>query len=102
VQYTAGTALHLRRLNSDYIADAGDWSWNVLLPLVCYAGLLLAGLMMSVHVALALYLTAAVTVMLLFTGIHNAWDIAVWFTAERPGARDDPSKKTPPGEPPAK
>ncbi|HEY3808794.1 MAG TPA: hypothetical protein VGL50_02555 [Steroidobacteraceae bacterium] len=102
VLYTANTALHVRRLNSDYTADAGDWSWNVLLPLVCYAALLLAGLIMSLHTVLALYITAAVTVLLLFTGIHNAWDIAVWFTAERPGARNDPNKQSPPSEPPAK
>jgi hypothetical protein len=38
---------------------------------------------------------------LLIIGIHNAWDIAVWFTAERPGAQAQEDKKSPPTAPPA-
>ena len=42
--------------------------------------------MRRAHAAAALYVTAGVSLLLLFIGIHNAWDIAVWFTAERPNA----------------
>ncbi len=101
VLYTGGTARHVRRLSPEYTAVAADWTWNVLLPLLCYAALLSAGLILSAHVAAALYVTAGVALLLLFIGIHNAWDIAVWFTAERPGAQNDPNKKPPPSEPPA-
>ena len=102
ILYTAGTARHVRRLaQGDYKAVAEDWIWNVLLPLICYTALLAAGMAVSSHVAPALYVTAGVALLLLFIGIHNAWDIAVWFTAERPGARTDPTKQPPPSEPPA-
>jgi hypothetical protein len=101
VLYTAGTGRHVSRLSPEYQAVAADWIWNVVLPLLCYAALLAAGLLLSVDLAAALYVTAAVALLLLFIGIHNAWDIAVWFTAERPGAPQDPNKKPPPTEPPA-
>lgn len=102
VLYTAGTALHVNRIGPEYQPVAADWIWNVLLPLTCYLGLLLSGLLAPSQVALALYITAGVSLLLLFVGIHNAWDIAVWFTAERPGVRNDPSKAPVPTEPPAK
>ncbi|MGA8708685.1 MAG: hypothetical protein WB646_17065 [Steroidobacteraceae bacterium] len=101
VLYTASTARHVRRLSPEYEAVAADWIWNVLLPLVCYCALLAGGLILSSHVAAALYVTAAVALLLLFIGIHNAWDIAVWFTVERPGVQNDPSRKAPPSKPPA-
>jgi hypothetical protein len=41
------------------------------------------------HVAAALYGIAAASLALLFIGIHNAWDIAVWMTLTRkPGPPD--------------
>jgi hypothetical protein len=101
VLYTVGTALHMKRTAAEYKAVAADWIWNVLLPLICYASLLTAGLWAPSRIGLALDMTAGVSLLLLFIGIHNAWDIAVWFTAERPGAQHDPSKAPVPREPPA-
>ena len=40
------------------------------------------------HLAGALYGMAAAALALLFIGIHNAWDIAVWMTLTRPGKSD--------------
>jgi hypothetical protein len=34
--------------------------------------------------AAALYIIGSVALTLLFIGIHNAWDLAVWITVERP------------------
>jgi hypothetical protein len=102
VLYTAGTALHVKRIGPEYKPVAADWIWNVLLPLTCYLALLSAGVLAPSHVALALYITAGVSLLLLFLGIHNAWDIAVWFTAERPGVRNQSSPPPVPTEPPAK
>jgi hypothetical protein len=101
VLYTAGTARHVRSLSPEYAAVAADWIWNVLLPLLCYGALLAAGLMLSLHVATALYVTAAVALLLLFIGIHNAWDIAVWFTVERPSVQKKQTQQSPPSEPPS-
>jgi hypothetical protein len=68
-----------------------------LLPTLCYLILLIAGTLAPLHVGAALYATAAVSLLLLLIGIHNAWDIAVWFTAgERaPGAAGTPKPPAP-------
>ena len=79
--YSAGTARQGYRATtgSDYKPVAEDWIWNAILPTVTYAVLFIAGLVASVHTPAALYLTAAASMLLLIIGIHNAWDIAVWF-----------------------
>jgi hypothetical protein len=99
--YSANTVRHVRRstAGTSYKPVAEDWIWNAILPTAAYLALLLSGLLLSVHTAAALYISAAASVSLLFIGIHNAWDIAVWFTAERPGAQE--TRKPPPTEPPA-
>jgi hypothetical protein len=35
----------------------------------------------------ALYGVAGTSLLLLFIGIHNAWDIAVWMTLSKPGEK---------------
>jgi len=99
--YSAGTARHVRRtaVGTGYRPVAEDWIWNAILPTATYLALLLSGLLVAARTAAALYVAAAASLSLLFIGIHNAWDIAVWFTAERPGAQAD--AKPPPSEPPA-
>jgi len=101
--YSAGTARQVYRstTKTSYTPVAEDWIWNAILPTLTYAVLLIAGLIASVHMPTSLYLAAAASMMLLIIGIHNAWDIAVWFTAERPGAQGQEDKKPPPSEPPA-
>jgi len=103
VIYSAGTSRHVRRATAgtNYKLVAEDWIWNAILPTAAYLALLIAGLIATAHTALTLYLTAAVSMSLLIIGIHNAWDIAVWFTAERPGSQGQDKKKPPPTEPPA-
>jgi hypothetical protein len=101
--YSAGTARQVYRstTNTSYKPVAEDWIWNAILPTATYAVLFVAGLIATVHMPTALYLTAAASMVLLIIGIHNAWDIAVWFTAERPGAQAQEEKKPPPATPPA-
>jgi hypothetical protein len=99
VIYSIGTALKLNSSRPEYVPVAADWIWNVLLPTLCYLGLVMAGALALSHAPIALYVTAGVSLLLLFIGIHNAWDIAVWFTAERPAAQRRAS--APPEPPPA-
>jgi uncharacterized oligopeptide transporter (OPT) family protein len=53
--------------------------------LMCCLALLAAGVMVISHAMAAMYLVGVVTLAMLFIGVHNAWDLAVWITAERPG-----------------
>jgi hypothetical protein len=100
VIYSVGTTMQLHRNRPVYEPVAMDWIWNVLLPTLCYLMLLIAGTLAPSHAPAALYATAAVSLLLLI-GIHNAWDIAVWFTAERPSGPGEQSKPPAPRQPPA-
>jgi hypothetical protein len=55
-----------------------DWLWYLLLPVVCYLGLLAAAVVLHAHAVVGLYIVGAVDLMLLYVGMHNAWDTAMW------------------------
>jgi hypothetical protein len=72
--------LGIRRLRrvTTYVAVAEDWIWHAILPCVAYAALLAAALLLGVARDGALYLVASVVLLLLYIGIHNAWDAALY------------------------
>lgn len=72
-----------------------DWIWNATFPVICCVSLLAAGVLVLQHAMPALYLIGAVTLAMLFIGVHNAWDLAVWITVERPGAQQEQNVETP-------
>ncbi|HKQ52112.1 MAG TPA: hypothetical protein VJT74_07075 [Pyrinomonadaceae bacterium] len=51
-----------------------DWLFHVLLPLAAYAMLAGSALAARAFARTALFFVAAAALMLLFAGIHNAWD----------------------------
>jgi hypothetical protein len=51
-----------------------DWLFHVLLPLAAYAMLAGSALAARAFARTALFMVGAAALMLLFTGIHNAWD----------------------------
>ncbi len=59
-----------------------DWLWHTVLPLVSYTALLVAAILLPGHPAPALFVIAAATVLLLFIGIHNAWDNVTYIVIE--------------------
>jgi hypothetical protein len=71
-----------------------DWIWHTILPFVGYAALLATGILLPHAPEAALYAVAAAEMLLLFIGIHNAWDAAVWITSTTP-ADDWPSEAKP-------
>ena len=85
--YGAITTYRMYRGRREYRPMLEDWIWNALLPSLCYLTLLLAAALLPRHTPPALYSIGGVALILLFIGIHNAWDLAVWITAERPGVR---------------
>jgi hypothetical protein len=91
VFYSIGTALKLNSSSPEYVPVASDWIWNAVLPTLSYLGFMVAGVLSLSHAPVALDVTGGVSLLLLFIGIHNAWDIAVWFTAERPLPQTPPA-----------
>jgi hypothetical protein len=65
---------------STYNAVLEDWLWYIVFPLVSYIALVVAAIVLPTNGALALFVIAAAAVLLVFIGIHNAWD-TVTYTA---------------------
>jgi len=70
-------------IRSEYRPFVADWVWNIVLPALAYLCLLVAALLLRRYTPLSLDMVAAATLVLLTIGIHNAWDVVVWFTTER-------------------
>lgn len=76
-----------------------DWIWHAVLPMIAYAMLLLAGILELRSPAAALYPVAASALLLLYIGIHNAWDTATFISVARKGRHSAP--KAPASSPPS-
>jgi hypothetical protein len=71
-----------------YKPFVSDWIWNAVLPVTAYLALAAAGFIIPHEPGLSLYMTGGVVLLLLFIGIHNAWDVVVWMTTERHAHRE--------------
>lgn len=79
-----------------------DWLWHVILPILAYAALAGGSVAMPRRPEPALFVIAAATLLLVFVGIHNAWDTVTFIVVTRMGdsARDDAPPIAPATEPP--
>jgi len=68
----------------DYEPVLEDWLWHTLLPALAYGTMLVAGLALGRNIADALFYIGAAALLLVFIGIHNAWDTVTYLMA-RPG-----------------
>src|SRR5262245_61401217 len=55
-----------------------DWSFHAVLPWIGYAALVVSALVAFSHAHEALFGAGAASLVLLFVGIHNAWDAGMW------------------------
>lgn len=94
----AYTLIVVRRAfwQTGYIPVMEDWLWHGLFPLLAYAALLVATLELPADPTHWLFVIAATALLLLFIGIHNAWD-AVTFIAMG-HAQPPASPPAPPGK----
>ena len=60
-----------------------DWLWHTVLPLIAYALLLLSAILLRSHPQRVLFIIGAMCLLLLFIGIHNAWDTVTYITVEQ-------------------
>ena len=76
------------RTQSDYTPVFEDWLWHNILPFIAYAGVGVAGALLTVHPVGMLFMVAAMTLLMLFIGIHNAWDTVMFLATDTiPNAR---------------
>jgi len=60
-----------------------DWLWYTAFPLISYIVLIVAAVALQANPGLPLYIISAVMVVLLFLGIHNAWDLVTYLAVGR-------------------
>jgi hypothetical protein len=76
--YVGFIATNIGRISTTYVPVIEDWLWNVVLPAVVYGGFIAIAFLIWGRCGECLYAAAAASVLLMFIGIHNAWDIAAW------------------------
>ncbi len=81
VVYSA-VVLRRARRQSEYRAVFEDWLWHTILPLLAYSALFAAGAILGRSSAHALFVIGAALLLLVFIGIHNAWDTVTYLTVQ--------------------
>jgi hypothetical protein len=66
----------------EYALVLEDWVWHIILPFIAYAGLLVSGLFLATD-PIWLFVIGTTSVLLLFVGIHNAWDAVTYIAQQR-------------------
>ncbi|MGZ3715431.1 MAG: hypothetical protein ACXVA4_08430 [Ktedonobacterales bacterium] len=74
--------LRRARRQTDYKPVLEDWLWHIIFPLVAYAALVIAALVLPDNPLPALFITGAAALLLLFSGIHNAWDTVTYLVTD--------------------
>jgi hypothetical protein len=82
VIYAIRVFVHARR-QTEYVPVAEDWLWHSALPFIAYATLLASGVLLQRQPATSLFVIGAMAVLLLFVGIHNAWDAVMYIAIQR-------------------
>jgi hypothetical protein len=95
VVYALIVARRARR-TPNYSAVLEDWIFHVALPLVAHVAVLVGAFTLDASPYYTMFVFAAASLVLLFAGIHNAWDTATYIaTVYRTKA---PDSATTPGE----
>ena len=84
------------RGQSSYTPVWQDWLWHSMLPLVAYAMILIAALVLHRAARGAAFLIAAATLGLLLIAIHNAWDTVTFIVLQAVEPQHGVSETPPP------
>jgi hypothetical protein len=82
------------RIQTIYTPVFEDWLCHVLLPLVAYATMGASAFVARLNVGVALSITGAVVLLLLFIGIHNAWDAVTYHVFSKRRQQAKPERKS--------
>lgn len=98
VTYVVVVAVRARR-QSGYTPVLEDWLFHAIFPFAAYAAFMVAGFRMVASPRPALFGVGAAVLLLIFVGIHNAWDTVTFLALRR--ANPGPETTAPPASPPA-
>ena len=91
------SVLSRARRQRDYKPVLEDWIWHAALPIVAYAALAVAGIQAGRASVGALFPIGGAALLLVFIGIHNAWDTVMYVMIDR--ARQERARSAPASEP---
>lgn len=91
--------IHRARYQTRYQMVFEDWLWHLALPLLAYASLGVSALALARETNVSLFVIAGTTLLLLFIGIHNAWDTVTYIVIQgrevgTPAGSEDASSAT--------
>jgi hypothetical protein len=87
--YAVMVVRHARRQTA-YVPVLEDWIWHATLPIIAYAALLVAAILLTRYPAPSLFVIGATALLLLFVGIHNAWDAVTYIALQRRQRPEEP------------
>jgi hypothetical protein len=94
VVYVSSLMLRTKRLTT-YRAETEDWVWYSILPLVAYGAIAVVAVLLPT-VPAALFVLAGAALLLIFVGIHNAWDVVTFLAIDlAPSSPDATSNEEP-------
>ena len=79
IAYTVIVIRRTRR-QRDYTPVLEDWLWHAVFPALAYLTQILAAVALPNRAPTALFWLGGVALLLLFVGIHNAWDAAAYIS----------------------
>ena len=82
VLYLLQAIRRMRRV-PHYQSTREDWLWYMVFPLLANVSLILTAFMLPQNPASALHLIGSAIILLLLTGIRNAWDNVTFLAVER-------------------
>src|SRR5205823_192324 len=71
------------RAQKGYRPVLEDWIWHTVLPVIAYVALLAAAVTATADGRSALFVIGGAALLLLYVGIHNAWDAVVYIAIAR-------------------
>lgn len=89
--YSLTVIVHARK-QTGYKPDVEDWFWYAGVPVLAYAMLGAAAILVWSLAGWSLFLIAAISASFLFMGIRNAWDTVTYvalYHTQRPGNRTE-------------
>lgn len=75
--YTIIVVARMRRQTA-YVPVMEDWIWHCVLPIAAYVSITISTVVFWYQPGVMLYVVGASALLLLYVGIHNAWDAATW------------------------
>jgi hypothetical protein len=89
----AAITIKRARGTMDYKPVFEDWLWHTILPTIAYAAMAFAALVLHVDHSTGMFTIGGAALLLLFVGIHNAWDTAAFVALAAAARRGEKEKR---------